>query len=61
MNGDQLEAQVSELMKDVHPVLAAKLESIASDRGRSAGRDEVLGILRGLKDEFYEINNLLLT
>jgi hypothetical protein len=48
-------------MKDVHPVLTAKLESIAYDRGHSAGRDEVLGILRGLKDEFYEINNLLLT
>ncbi len=48
------------ILKGIHPVLAKTLLSVAYDRGHSAGRDEVNGILRGLVMDFSEVNDLLL-
>lgn len=61
MTYDEMDVRMNSITNDqnVHPKLAAKLRSIADDRGHSAGCDEVLGIFQEMVFEFAEINELL--
>jgi hypothetical protein len=60
MTEEQYEQELKERLVGVHPVLASALRSVAWDRGHAYGYSEVILILDNLKEDFAEVNRVLI-